>query len=279
MITLLTLTLALAGQGPGYHWSGTVAEGKQVSVKNIIGDIRVEPSTGRRVEIVAVKTTGKHGRAEDVEIRRVETAGGIEVCVIYPGTGTDDGDCDWSSHDDRGRGNSERNDTRVAFTLKVPSGISLQVHTVAGDVLVRGARGDVSAASVSGDVELSDVTAGSLEAQTVSGDVTLRGIDAAEVEAQTVSGDVIYQGQIRARGDYSFQTLSGDVELLIPAATNAEVSGSTFSGSIRSDLPITSTASGRRGSRKRISGTLGTGRGAEMNLESFSGNVQIRALP
>ena len=279
MIALLTLTLVLAGQGSGYNWSGTVAEGKQVSVKNIIGDIRVEPSPGRRVEIVAVKTAGKHGRVEDVEIRRVETALGIEVCVIYPGTRTDGGDCDWSGHDDRGRGTSERNDTRVAFTLKVPSGITLKVYTVAGDVLVRGARGDVSAASVSGDVELSDVTAGSLEAQTVSGDVTLRGVDAAEVEAQTVSGDVVYQGQIRARGDYSFQTLSGNVELLIPATTNAELSGSTFSGSIRSDLPITSSASVRRGSRKRISGTLGTGRGAEINLESFSGDVQIRAVP
>ncbi len=279
MITLLTLTLVLAGQGPGYSWSGTVAEGKRVSVKNIIGDIRVEPSTGRRVEIVAVKTAGRHGRVEDVEIRRVEMADGMEVCVIYPGTGTDGGDCDWSSHDDRGRGNRERNDTRVAFTLKVPSGISLQVHTVSGDVLVRGARGDVSAASVSGDVELSDVTAGSLEAQTVSGDVTLRGVDASEVEAQSVSGDVIFEGQIRARGDYSFQTLSGDVDLLIPATTNATLSGSTFSGSVRSDLPITSSASGRRGSRKRISGTLGTGSGAEINLESLSGDVHIRALP
>lgn len=279
MITLLTLTLALAGQGPDFTWSGTVAEGKQVSVKNIIGDVRVGPSTGRRVEIVAVKSAGQHGRVEDVEIRRVETTGGIEVCVIYPGTRTDEGDCDWSGHDDRGRGTRERNDTRVAFTLKVPSGITLQVHTVAGDVLVRGARGDVSAASVSGDVVLSDVAAGSLEARTVSGDVTLRGVDAAEVEAQTVSGDVVYQGQIRARGDYSLQTLSGDVDLRIPATTNAELRGSTFSGSVRSDLPITSSASGRRGSRKRISGTLGTGRGAEINLESFSGDVQIRALP
>lgn len=282
MIALMTLTIALAGPAQDFQWSGTLAEGKSLSIKNIVGDIRVEPSTGRQVEIVAVKKAGQHGRVEDVEIRRVEDGNGIEVCVVYPNSRSDDGDCDWSDRRDDGRDrqrDSNRNDTRVEFTLKVPNGIELQVHTVAGDVLVRGIRGVISAASVSGDVEVTDVVAPALEARTVSGNVTLRGVDAAEVDGGTVSGDVLYAGRIQAQGDYAFETLSGDVELRIPPGTNADLSGSTFSGSIESDLPITMTSSRQSRNKKRMSGTLGSGGEAEISLVSFSGDVVIRVLP
>lgn len=282
MLTFATLALALVAQGPDYSWSGTMAAGKQLTVKNISGDIRVESASGRTVEISATKRAGKRGDPEDVTIRRIDTSEGIEVCVIYPGM-RDDDDCDWRGNDrnDRGR-NDNRNDTRVDFVIRLPASVDLEASTVSGDVFATGVRGgEVDASTVSGNVDLRNVTAETVDAQTVSGNVALSGITSSNVSAQTVSGSVTYSGQIAADGDYEFETLSGDVILSVPANTGADVRSSTFSGSFSTNLPFSREGSEidsrRRRSRRNVRGTLGSG-GASLQLTSFSGDVVIKEL-
>lgn len=278
MLTLATLTLAALTQGPDFSWSGPVAAGREVSIRNVIGDVRVEGAAGGRVEIRAVKRAGRRGDPDDVKIRRVETSRGIEVCVIYPNNDDGGDDCDSERRGrDRNRdGRREQNDTRVEFTVRLPHGVNLRAHTVSGDVEASGLRGEVEVATVSGRVRVRGATGRVVEANSVSGDVTLEDIQADEVGAETVSGDVEYEGAIRPGGEYDFQTLSGDVVLRVPRGLNAEVSAQTFSGSIHSSFEI-STMQDRRSrwtNSRRLSGTIGTG-GATLRLQTFSGSVEL----
>jgi len=278
MLIALTLVAASAAQAQDYRWSGPLAAGKELRVRNIIGDIRVEGSRSGTVEITAVKRRGEHGDPADVTIRRVETAQGVEFCVVYPRTrAADDDDCDWN---DRGRHENrreERNDTRVNFTIQLPEGARLDAATVAGDVWATGLRGEVEVASVSGELVLRDVTADVVDAHTVSGDVELRDVRAEAVDGQTVSGDIEFTGPVRDGGRYDLQTLSGDVTLILPSGSGAEVTASSFSGDIASDFPLTMQvrSESRWMKRRRVEGVIGEG-GAQLRLESFSGDVRIR---
>lgn len=281
MLTLATLALALVAQGPDYSWSGSMAAGKQLTVKNISGNVTVEASSGRTVEISATKRPGKRGDPDEVTIRRIDTSEGIEVCVIYPGM-TDADDCDMrGNRRDDGDRNNNRNDTSVDFTIRLPASVNLEASTVSGDVSATGMRGEVDASSVSGDVDLRNITAETVDAQTVSGNVNLSGITSGKVSAQTVSGNVTYSGQIAADGEYELETLSGDVIMSVPANAGAEVRASTFSGSFSTTLPFSRDGeeSSRRSRRTRrnVRGTLGGG-GAQIDLTSFSGDVVIKEL-
>lgn len=288
MLVLTLAAVAALAQTPDFSWSGTIASGKRLTVKNIVGDVTVEPASGREASVTAVKREGRRGDPEDVEIRQIEDGDGITICVIYPSNNSDS--CDWDGNrrrnrdrdreDDGNRRNRNwrnENDTRVYFTVRVPAGTHLAVGTVSGDVSGRGLRGDTEARSVSGDVDLSDVEAGTVEAQSVSGNITLERVNAAVVGAETVSGDVEFSGEVRPRGEYDLKTLSGDILMRIPRGAGAQVRGSTFSGDFISSFEITTRASGRFMRRQRIDGQIGDG-SARINVESFSGDVELREL-
>jgi DUF4097 and DUF4098 domain-containing protein YvlB len=276
MLHLALLAAALT-QGQDFSWSGAIAQGKTLRVKNIIGDITVEVASGREASVTAIKREGRHGDMEDVEIRRLEDEDGVTFCVVYPHH-DDDGDCDMESRrrNRRGRWN-DQNDTEVRFTVRVPAGVKLSAGTVTGDVVATGMRADTDARSVSGDVSLRDIEATVVEATSVSGNIELSRINATEVGAETVSGDVEFSGEIRARGEYDLKTLSGDVIMQIPRNAGAEITGATFSGDFDSSFPITTRSSSRSARRQRINGTIGDG-SARIRVESFSGDVELREL-
>jgi DUF4097 and DUF4098 domain-containing protein YvlB len=148
---------------------------------------------------------------------------------------------------------------------------AVDVNSLNGDVELQRIEG-VRVNLVAGDVRIDGVS-GPVEVVTVSGDVDLRDIDAATVEAETVSGDVNYTGSIQRDGEYFFKTLSGDVELGVPGRPDATLRGSTFSGRLVSDFP---TSQGDRRRRNRFSATWGSG-SASIEVESFSGDVRIRS--
>ena len=278
MLHLALLTAAALTQAQDFSWSGAVAQGKTVRVKNIIGDITVEAASGREASVTAVKREGRRGDPEDVEIRRLEDDDGVTFCVVYPHH-DDDGDCDMDSrrrHNNRWDDHNQ-NDTEVNFTVRVPAGVKLAATTVTGDVVARGLRADTEARSVSGDVRITDVEATLVEAGSVSGNIELNRVNAEEVGAETVSGDVDFSGEIRPRGNYDLKTLSGDVVLMIPRNSGAEITGATFSGDFHSAFPITTRSSSRYTRRQRINGTIGDG-SARIRVESFSGDVDLREL-
>ena len=122
--------------------------------------------------------------------------------------------------------------------------------------------------TVNGGVKALDLT-GDVEARTVNGNITLA--TGGHARAKTVNGSVRAEfGSADWEGEAAFETVNGSVTLTVPASIDADVRIRTTNGSIRTDLPITVTNSGRR----RLDGTLGAG-GRELRVRATNGSVRL----
>jgi DUF4097 and DUF4098 domain-containing protein YvlB len=275
-------------------------EGGQLDLSNISGDITVSGGTGREVVLNITKRAGR--RNNDTELSAVQVdidarSNRIEVRTRYPR-------------------NNRRTRISVSYEVTVPRDARVALRSVSGDIVLSNVDGEARvetvsgevevrragqltlAKSVSGDVDISDITGdtsltvstvnGDLEAddvsgrrlelQTVSGDIEASGMTFGRTDVETVSGDVEYDGALEADGRYSFSAHSGDVRLLLTEDVGFELEASSFSGSVRSDLPVVlgglnSTGNGRNQGRNVV-GTFGDG-GALLEVSTFSGDIVI----
>lgn len=267
-----------------FEFTRDLAPGSTFVLRNIIGDVQVEAGSGRTVSVTARKKPGRHGDPDDVEIKAVEIADGVAICVYYPTSGRSQRSRENGRDRARRRNddpcrrgsewqNNDRNDTSIDFTIRLPAGLRVDAKTVAGDFVGLGLRGTLDLGTVSGDLRLTDVEGDELEATSVSGDIELDRIRVREVGAETVSGNVTFTGPIDPKGRYDFKTLSGDVIMTLPREPDATVSAVTFSGDLDSAFPIATT--GGRNRRHRFKATWGAGT-AQLDVESFSGDIRIR---
>lgn len=283
-----------AAQGrTDFSFRRDLAAGARLVVSNIIGDVRIEPASGRTFEATATKLRGRYGNPEDVEIRTVELSDGVALCVVYPHQrsardddrpsrrrwgddrrGDDDREDDPCERNGNWSDRHARNDTEVDFVLRVPAGLKLRARTVSGDVSGESLRGDVHLRSVSGDVRLAGGEGPRIALSTVSGHVDLLRIRAPDVEGHTVSGRITFEGPIDDRGTYDFVTTSGDITVTVPGQPNATLSAATFSGRFASAFP-TSASERRSHRRSRHSAVWGNG-SARLDVESLSGDITIR---
>ena len=150
----------------------------------------------------------------------------------------------------------------------------ISINTVSGDVRASKLRGRTRVEGVSAEIVLEDVT-GDITAKAVSGDISLRGIKSSSVRAETVSGEITYEGAVSNTGTYEFNAHSGDVRLDIPTNTSAQLSLQTWSGDINSQFPMTMQTDDRGRRSKRMTFTIGSGSGAHISAETFSGDITI----
>jgi putative adhesin len=250
----------------------------RVSLANIAGEIVITAGSGDEVSIEAVKRTrGDRNELANVQIVVDERSGRVDIRT--------EGDQNRFNRNRRGDGVS------VDYTLSVPAGASVDVHSVSGSIKVTGVHGSLRAETVSGNVTTNDTprlenaksvsgdisltgaaSDGELTASSVSGNVTARGLKARGLDLGSVSGDIIvtdvtcdrlgvksisgnveYSGGIARTGRYEFNSHSGSVRLMLANPAGFELSASSFSGSIRSDLPLTigGDSSVRDGSSRR----------------------------
>lgn len=146
----------------------------------------------------------------------------------------------------------------------------LTVKTVSGDTDLRKVSGDVEIKSVSGEVDLIDVEAPLLEVKTVSGDIDQRG-SLVKVRVTSHSGEVRLQGDLEAGADLRVKSFSGDLSLVLPAGSAFDLDAGTRSGGVNCDFEL----SGGERKSNEVSGRAGQG-GAEIDLSSFSGEIQVR---
>jgi hypothetical protein len=176
------------------------------------------------------------------------------------------------------------------------TGGSVEVTTVQGPIVVRGARGNLTLETVSGQITVEEAqgnlrvnavagtitvsnASGAISAETVGGSVTLEGIASGQVEARTVSGPLRYEGSIREGGRYTFGTHAGDVWLRLPSDMGARVSAVTLAGEIRSDFPAAPDIATRRQGipglqEKRLTFETGDG-SARVSVETFAGTIHV----
>lgn len=230
----------------------------RVSISNISGDIVVTAGSGEEVSVEAIKRTrGDRGRLNDVRVQVDNAPNRVDIRTEYP--------------------RDSRSNVSVDYTVTVPSGASVDLHSISGSVKVTGVRGAVRAEaisgsvseidtpnvelakSVSGDVSLSGIsTDGTVTAGSISGTITAKGLKARQAELSSISGDIIltdasisslhaksisgafeYTGALLKGGDYDVNVHSGAIRFTLSSAAGFVLNADTFSGAIRTDFPVT----------------------------------------
>jgi DUF4097 and DUF4098 domain-containing protein YvlB len=263
-----------------------------LKLSNVSGDVRVTGGGGTEIKVEA-KIHGK-GKT-DAEARAQFDS--VKVDMRQNGSRVDVE----TTHERHSR-------AWVDYTVVVPTGTSIDVRSVSGDVYVseiggiaraetvsgdvtatglaqvaalRSVSGDVRATtlssdgtvsfnSVSGDVTIKTLKAKSATFETVSGDAHVDGCDCGGAQSSSVSGDVTYTGTLAKGGRYSFNSHSGDIVIVTPSGF--ELDAATFSGDIRVDGLTGQGDTDRPGRTRR--GTVGGG-GAVVEAKTFSGDLRI----
>jgi len=249
----------------------------RVSIENISGDITVTGGSGDEVSIDAVKRT-RHDRS-DLERTHIvvdERAGRVDVRTEY----------------DSDRGMRNNGGASVDYTVSVPTGATVSLKSISGNVRVTSVRGavraetisgnlttasspkvefaktvsgeldiadissdaDVTIGSVSGNLHARGVKARALDLGTVSGDLVLTNVICERLGAKSVSGSVEYGGSLAKNGRYDINSHSGTVRMMLAGGTGFELTAKSFSGSVRSELPLTMAGDANARDRRRSYG-------------------------
>ncbi|HEV8612208.1 MAG TPA: hypothetical protein VGQ73_01785 [Gemmatimonadales bacterium] len=253
LLTLLTVSTLVAPpptqRTDDFNWRKALAAGKLIEIVGINGSIDASGTSGRQVEVSAVKS-GRKSDPREVEISVVEHPDGITICAVYPPAHRgQENECRPGG---KGRMNTRDNDVQVAWSLKVPSDVRFTGRTVNGHVTAHGLGAEAEAHAVNGSITLE--TRGWASATTVNGSITAR------------------MGSADWRGESHFSTVNGGITLDLPSGASMEVAASTVNGSMSTEFPLMVT--GKWGPR-RMSGTVGQG-GRSLSLSTVNGSVQLR---
>ena len=234
-----------------FTWSGNMASGRQLFIKNINGGIEVERSNSGRVEVSAEKRW-RRGNPEMVRIEQKRSGDNIVICALWEEGST----CDEEGIRSR-RGNrwNDRNDVSVHFTVRVPEGVRLNLSTVNGGIEIDGVTSEVVGSTVNG----------SLRARGAGG----------PVRASTVNGSIHVAVSSRDNaGDLEYSTVNGSITVEVPSNFGAQFDLSTVNGRVSTDFPI--TVSGALSSRS-LRGTVGDGR-SRLRASTVNGAITLRRL-
>lgn len=230
-----------------FHWTGRIAPGATLEVKGINGRISALPSSGREIELVALKRGRRHD-PKLVEIELVEHEGGLTICAVYPSSDGRKNECKPGKG---GRMSVRNNDVQVEYNLKLPADVSFVARTVNGSIDVVGLTGNVEAYTVNGSVRL--------DAQ-------------GHARAETVNGSIrATLGKAEWKDPLAFKTVNGSVRVSLPASANASVRVETVNGGIENEFSM----SGVTKTRRSLSGTIGSG-GRELSIKTVNGSVSLR---
>jgi DUF4097 and DUF4098 domain-containing protein YvlB len=163
-------------------------------------------------------------------------------------------------------------DTGADYTLRVPSGGSVEVESEAGDVevsgisgnvkveaeagdaTVRDVGGDVKVEAPQGDVSVSDVNTdtGSANLEVGSGDVSLEDLILGTLEASVEAGDVALSGRFSGGGRVSVQT--GDIIVILPPENTRDLILQTRVGSVLRE-PTNKDSNGQGSEKQKQQGS------------------------
>jgi DUF4097 and DUF4098 domain-containing protein YvlB len=146
------------------------------------------------------------------------------------------------------------------------------IESVSGDVRFQGHSERISAESVSGDIDLSGLS-GEISVTAVSGDMELQAGLVESGKLETVSGDITVTAELSDNSKLTAGSMSGDVVIILPADQSGLFKAESFSGRISTDFGSVDQARHGPGSHlKYVAGNSG----AEIRVESFSGNIKIK---
>ncbi|MEW6725026.1 MAG: DUF4097 family beta strand repeat-containing protein [Bacillota bacterium] len=155
------------------------------------------------------------------------------------------------------------------FTVSVPEGTDLIVHSINGNISVARCRGRLVTEAVNGDSEVVGAE-GPLKMTNVNGRVGAKEVSADEVEISNVNGNIQLQGKAGATARWKASAVHGDLRLRL-AESNVQVQARAAHGRL--------TASGLEHVQREhgwLRGTVGEGSG-EIALSTVHGNIEMEA--
>lgn len=254
-LLVLTLTLFLAGTAGAVTLTETidrtldVRPGATVALSNVNGRITISSWDQPRVRVLAKKEVdGDRDEAKDVmkelKVEIQQRDGGVVVTTHYPRRGDNTSIFDWLL------GNHV--DAEVRYELTVPRTMNLDVRNTNGSIFLSGVDGRHELGTTNGKIEV-ERCGGSINASTTNGGI--------RAELMRVT-----KGQAMR-----LETTNGRIEIEVPKGLAADVDAGTTNGSIKTDLPITTT----RFSRNSLRGTINGG-GTPLRLRTTNGGIEIR---
>lgn len=235
-----------------FSWSGTVAAGRAVMIRNINGSVRVEHASGNRLEVTAEKRW-RRGRPEDVRIVQPTVRGGdVLFCALWNESATCDED---GIHTPRGNDRRNyNNDVSVQFVVRVPDGVRVDISTVNGGLEVDGVSSTVEAGTVNGDIHARS-SGGPIHAKTVNGSI-----------------DVAMGAAGNTGENLEYETVNGSVTVELPPGYGSQVELSTVNGRVTTDFPVSVVGTL---SPRKLRGTIGNG-AARLRASTVNGSVTLR---
>jgi Putative adhesin len=258
-------------------WSGRLSDGGLLTIKNIVGAIRVVEASGDRVEVrAAVRSRG--GERGEIAFDVDPSSSSTTICTVF----RDQSACE--------RNNNFRNmRVSVDYTVAMPRGLRLRATTGNGDLSVDRAGGEVEMQTGNGAVHVGE-TEGRVSVGTGNGEVEVesaRGPVRAQsgngrifvstsegpVSAQTGNGDIdVRMKTLSDAADMHFQSGSGSIRVTLPSNFNGQLEASTGNGELRSDFEI--EIRGRLDPR-HMRGVIGRG-GRLIRMQTGNGRIEIR---
>ncbi len=195
----------LSKSSKGFRWTGTVAAGKWVWLRNLNGSITVEGTSNTEMEV----TARVHGNAatSTPTIKVVPHNGTVTVCVLWPGGNHTCGPNGNYSHS-----GSQRGDVSVELVVKLPKGVAVDASTVNGSVAVKALAAAVKARSVNGSLTIA--TSGHADVKSVNGAIDVS-IGRGPLSASTVNGSI--RARVPAgmpQGKLDLNTVNGRVSVV-----------------------------------------------------------------
>lgn len=262
-------------------WS--VASDVRVSIDNTAGEIVVQGWDRNEVHLMAElgKSVNnldiKHSASSlqiHVENRSKRNTDSSDLRLMVPTAALIDATAVSADIDISGLDSTKLKANSVSgdVSVRVSSGW-VMLESVSGDVIFDGQSPRISAESISGDIKLSGVS-GTVDSSTVSGDIEMRAGQLKSGRLETVSGDILLSAELADNGKLKAQSMSGDVAVSLPAKQTGSFKAQSFSGQISSDFGTVSRPGHGPGSR--LDFVAGKSE-AEVKLESFSGNIQLKS--
>ncbi|MBV8206782.1 MAG: DUF4097 family beta strand repeat protein [Acidobacteria bacterium] len=224
-----------------FHHSYPLAANGSVDISNLNGTVRITGSDTNQVKVDAIKRADSKQKLDDAQIEVESSPNDFELRTRY--------------HEHDSWFGEYHNPASVDYTISVPHNARLHAHVVNSRLEISGVSGEVRASTVNGQVTASGL------------------MSSAEVTTVNSRAEATFD-QLPASGHVKVSSVNGSAIVVIPANANAEVRAHSVNGSIHSDFNL-QVEHPRYGPGSRVEGRLGSG-GAEINLETVNGGIQIR---
>ena len=241
---------------PGaFAWNAPVNAGTTVFVRNTNGSVKVMPTTGANVRVIAEARWHRGDPKQDVKFitDHNQNSGNTTICAVWGAGSCTEGNYTIKNNklSDKILGHST--DAEINFTIYVPTGVKIDVLTANGSIGAA-ATAPVKARTANGSIKVA-TSVGPVDAETVNGDV--------DVRMTTLGAD----GLVRAH------SINGSVAAYLPEKFDGNVDISSVLGGLSSDYP----GLVKKGENKDLSGTIGAG-GRKVEIGTVTGEAALHQL-